>query len=865
MRSHSRLLLRPILLGLTIATLVLAGLVGWWIHRPHPSYHGFRELHGLEQPVTVDYGPHAVPRIQAESLGDMLFAQGYVVARERLWQMDLQRRLAGGRLAELFGQGALVSDRFYRTIGLPRSVQTSFNALEPEWQQLLQRYADGVNAYLSRAVAEHRLPLEYQLLGLEASPWQPQDSLLIGAYMAWLNSVNLREELAFLRLARRLGTERALELFPTDQGRPAPVDGQDLPDYRIELGMHEQPPAVRTANRSANGSSSGPAANLMANAAASRAQRLDLRSGSADSDASLARTAPAPALSNAWAITGSRTGEGGALLANDPHLPAVMPGTWYELEMQAPGYQAAGVAIPGVPWILIGHNADLAWGITAAVADTQDLFVERLSDDGESVLRPDGHWEPVQQRVEEIGIAGSPEPRQIELLIRSTPQGVLIDDLVATPGSNPTGLAAIRRSAGASWRLALRLTLDRPDRAFVGLYRLNTATSLDEARAAAEDLHHVALNLLFAHRGGQIAWQVSGLLPHRERGSGTFPVPGWQRGYGWNGYRPFAQNPGVTAPSDELLVSANNAMENAMDIEAHGAPPISHSWLAPFRAQRIEALLDAAEQVDLEGMARMQSDRVSLEAAVYLASLRRHLSAIRELDPEAASLAEDRLLSWSFGFEEESQAAAFFVLLRSELYRALYGDELGDDIELLMDLDTDTYGPLAETMYSDESSFWDDIETAEVTEGPAAIWARALRASAAALPDAVPGEEMPRLAQLRQLTFAHAFDGQPLLGGLFNLGPIGRGGDNGTIDVAIARLTRPRKIGNVASMRVVYAPSDWSETRGTLPLGQSGHRFSRYRSDQLGDWLEGRSHLWSWNGPAAGQELGTLVLQPSLD
>lgn len=830
MRLRLRLWLRRILLGLILLTLVLAGLLVWWLQRPHPSYDGALELPGLEQPVRVRYGPHAVPSIQAETVGDMLFAQGFVVARERLWQMDLLRRLAGGRLAELFGQGALVSDRFYRTIGLPRAAETSFAALEPEWQQRLQRYADGVNAYLSRTIAGHRLPLEYQLLGLEAAPWRPQDSLLVGAYMAWLNSVNLREELVFLRLARRLGTERALELFPTDQGRPAPADAQDLPDYR-----------------------------------------LDRRAAFAPSEPLFAPTDPSQALSNAWAVTGSRTADGKALLANDPHLPAALPSTWYELEMQAPGYQVAGVAIPGVPWILIGHNADLAWGITAAVADTQDLFVERLNEDGSAVLRPDGDWEPIQERTEMIGIAessdssSSSESKQLELPIRSTSHGVLIDELVATVGSNPTGLAAIRHPEGASWRLALRLAFDRPDRAFVGFYRLNTATSLSEARAAVEDLRHVALNLLFAHRDGQIAWQVSGLLPRRGRGSGTFPVPGWQPGYGWDGYRPFAQNPGITAPSEERLVSANNAMGHAEETDADGSPAISHSWLAPFRAQRIEALLDAAGEVDLEKMAQMQSDRVSLEAAVYLASLRRHLAEIDKLDPEAAALAEDRLLSWSFGFEDDSQAAAFFVLLRSELYRALYADELGDDLNLLMDLDTTTYGPLAEAMHSDDSSFWDDIDTAEVTEGPAAIWARALRASAAALRDAVADEQAPRLAQLRQLTFAHAFDDQPLLGELFNLGPIGRGGDNGTIDVAIARLTRPLKIGNVASMRVVYTPSDWSKTLGTLPLGQSGHRFSRFRSDQLDDWLEGRTHAWFWNGPPAGQALGTLVLQPPSD
>jgi acyl-homoserine lactone acylase PvdQ len=520
---------------------------------------------------------------------------------------------------------------------------------------------------------------------------------------------------------------------------------------------------------------------------------------------------------------------------------------------------------------LIGHNADLAWGITAAVADTQDLFLERVSEDGAHVLRPDGSWEPIHVRFEQIAVtgpsasagtaAGTKRQRQIELPIRSTRHGVLIDELVATAGSNPSGLAAVRRPHRLGWRIALRLALERPDRAFVGFYRLNTATSLGEARAAAEELNHVAVNLLFAHRDGQIGWQVSGLLPYRGRGAGTFPVPAWEHGYGWDGYRPFAQNPGGTAPSNDRLVSANNAL----GIDGDGAKAIGHSWLAPFRAQRIEALLDANDQLDLDAMEKMQSDRFSLEAAIYLRSLRRHLPAIRRADPEAAALAEARMIHWSGGFEDDSQAAAFFVLLRSQLYRALYEDELGDDLELLMGLDTETYGPLAEVMLSGRSSFWDDIDTPGAIEGPAVIWAQALRATAAALSDSVANEEMPSLAELRQLSFIHAFDGQPVLGRLFNLGPIGRGGDSGTIDVSLAPLTRPREIGNVASLRVVYSPSAWSETRGTLPLGQSGHRFSRYRDDQLGDWLNGHSHRWLWGGPAAGQSLGTLTLLPASD
>jgi len=261
-------------------------------------------------------------------------------------------------------------------------------------------------------------------------------------------------------------------------------------------------------------------------------------------------------------------------------------------------------------------------------------------------------------------------------------------------------------------------------------------------------------------------------------------------------------------------------------------------------------------------MARMQSDRVSPEAAVYLAALRRQMPDLRREHPAAAELAETRLLPWSGAFDDASEAAAFFVMLRPELYRALYGDELGSDLDALMGLEQVTYGPLAEVMREDRSGFWDDVTTPDRRETAADIWARALHAAALALDQASTEGEASTLAQVRSLTFVHAFDGQPLIGALFNAGPLGRGGDTGTIDVAIAPLLRPREIGNVASLRVVYSPSDWSATRGTLALGQSGHRFSRFRADQLDDWLAGESHVWSWGGPSSGQALGTLMLRP---
>jgi len=804
--------------ALTRLTLALAVLIAaaaavalWLAKQPEPRYHGELELPGLQVPVTVTYGPHAVPSIEASSVDDLLFVQGYVVARERLWQMDVMRRLAGGRLAEVFGDGALMLDRYFRTVGLPLAARESYASLEPRYRGLLEHYADGVNAYLADAAG--RLPLEYRISGIEPAPWTPVDSLVIGEYMAWINSVNLREELTFLRMAARLGTERALELFPADVGVPAQAAAGDLPDYAGLSGV--ELPRIALAGVPGSG-----------------------------------------AASNAWAVTGSRTAGGVALLASDPHLEPSMPGIWYELEMRAPGYHAAGVALPGVPLILIGHNADLAWGITAGVLDTQDLFLERLGDDGASVLRPGGATEPVVTRTEPIAVAGRDAP--VVLTIRSTSNGILIDDLVRRPAGgpapNPEGLPDVQPRE----RLALKLTLDQPERSIAALWRLNTAQTIAEARAAALDLRHVTVSVLIVHRDGGIGWQVSGLLPDRNGGSSTFPAAGWT-GQGWRGMLPQGANPGVTAPAGDELVSANHRM-----VPLDYPFDVGQSWLSPYRARRIEALLAEADgPLDAAAMARMQLDRISMEAQVYLDSLRRHLPAIRGLDPEAARIAGDRLLGWSGGFDGDSRPAALFALLEPALYRALYGDELGEDLRPLMALATVSYGPLEEALRSDQSSFWDDVTTPDLAEGPAHVWARALREAMAALHEAEPEPDRQRLDRLRSLTFRHAFDGQPLLGRLFNVGPMGLGGDSATINVASVAPTAPRRVGYIPSVRTLFTPADWSQTRGTLPLGQSGHRLSRYRTDQLRDWLEGRTHPWPWNGPAAHTAIGELRLVPA--
>lgn len=800
-----------------LIVLVVGGTLYWLAKRAEPSYSGAVALSGLAHPVEVRFGPHAVPTIEASNLRDLLFAQGYVTASERMWQMDLLRRLGGGRLAELFGPEVVKVDRFFRTVGLPVEARRALDTLDDADRALLDAYAAGVNAY--REAARDRRPLEYRLTGLEPEPWQPEDSLVIGAYMAWTQSFNARGELTFLRLARRIGPERTRLLFPTDAGIAPPEVPPELVEY-----LAATPTAASSPDPGFDIAALAPILDYPA--------RLGL---------------PTPtAASNAWLATGKRTATGEALLADDPHLAFSMPGIWYELELIAPELHVAGVSLPGVPLVLIGHNADLAWGFTSVIADTQDIFIERPTADGLAVERDGRAPEPIRLRHETIRVRGA-DP--VEIAIRSTSRGVVLNDILGETTGTPMDLT----DPGLTDLIVLRQNHDRPDRSFQSMRGLCRSGTLDEARAAGLDFRHVATNLMLAHRDGGIAWQMTGVLPQRGRGAGAFPNPGWIDDYAWQGEAPQSLNPSLANPPDGVIVTANQRT-----IPEDYPIRVSNAWMSPHRAQRITARLDESGPLTPESMAGIQADRVSLQGRMMSASLRRLESEIRALDPDAWAIAEDHLLDWDGAMDAASRPAAFAALMELALFQALYGDELGEDLPFLLSMTLLAYSPLQETLRTGESAFWDDVTTPEI-ETPAAIWARALHSARTAL--AADGDDV-RLDDIRSIRFTHAFDKVPLLGDLFSVGPIGVGGSSDTVDVIKTQPQEPGKGLFGASVRFVATPADWSRTRGTLTLGQSGHRFSPYRADQLQDWLAVHAHPWPWNGPDEAQTLGRLRLDP---
>ncbi len=782
----------------------------YWLSREAElSYTDTIQLSGLSAPVFVKFGPHAIPYMRADSQPDLFFAQGYVMAAERMWQMDLMRRVARGLLAEVFGEKALSLDRLFRTLGFEAIARRNLAALSPQGRRILKAYAMGVNAY--RKLSETRLPLEYRIAGFTPASWSPIDSLAIAEYMAFLLSFNVKEEVVYLRLEKRLNKERLLELFPTDEGIPAPAYALNLPDYTV-----------------------------------SEVDPFEIYSKYA---ASYGLPMPGPA-SNSWALTGTRTGDGSPLLANDPHLMPSTPGIWYELELEAPGYHVAGTALPGLPLVVIGHNEYLAWGLTTAMADTQDIFVERLTPDGRAVIRPGGNTETIVTQLEHIPVKDWKE--QYTFTIRSTSKGIILNDILSESRPLPADFVQLKSPC----LLALRSNTELPDKAFDGLYLLNIAQTVSSARQGIALIAHGSQNFLLAHRDGTIAWQVSGSLPRRKQGLGTFPVPGWVDDYDWTGFNDTRNNPSSINPLKGFLITANNRTI-PIDFPVH----VTRSWMPPYRARRIRELLDKSDKHTAQDMIQMQMDRKAVEAEVWIAALRRVVPQLKEIDPNAWTIARDYLLDWDGYFEPESSSAALFVQLRKALFIELFGDELDDDLDAYMRMYMLGYNALQEAMHSGHSSFWDDVRTLE-QETPAHIWARSLRIALRELDRQQGTVEQARLDYSRVLVFYHSFHNVPLLGRFFDVGPIGVGGDDHTISAMKTELAFPEKPTFVPTYRYVFTPGDWGQTRGTQTLGQSGHRFSPYRTDQLQDWLEGRTHAWHWGGPPEQEVIGTLVLSP---
>ena len=611
-------LFRMLLLLVVAAGLLAAGGY-WYLRHSLPQTTGVLRVAGLDAPIEILRDAYGIPHIYARSADDAYFALGFVHAQDRLWQMEFNRRLAAGRLAEILGPKALYTDRFLRTLGVRRAAEASFKNLDAESRKSLEAYAAGVNAFLATG---RMLPPEFWMLRDTPEPWTPVDSISWTKMMAWNLGGNWKNELLRMSLARTLPVERIEQFLP-----PYPGDApQKLPDlHRLYAALGGD------------------------------AWRL------AEDTARVAQLLPAWQAagvgSNNWVVSGARSASGKPLLANDPHLDLSAPPVWYFAQLHAPGMDIIGATLPGVPGVVLGRNTRIAWGFTNTGPDVQDLYLEKLEGEGE-YLTPQGP-RPFLRLDETIKVRGEPDQK---LAVRISRHGPVVSEVLRAA----RGLAPRGHVLAFAWT-----ALADDDASMRALFKLGQAHDWKGFLDAARDLGAPQQNVVYADVDGNIGFIAAGRVPVRGPDNdlkGLAPAPGWLAKYDWIGYIPFDELPQSFNPASGVIVTANNKI----------TPPgykhwITSEWQPPYRAERIEELLAAVPRHTVPSFARMQADIVSLPLRALLPLLLATKPRTRQ-----AAQALGLLARWDGAMAGERPEPLIAMAWWRELTRALYADELGD-------------------------------------------------------------------------------------------------------------------------------------------------------------------------------------------
>lgn len=579
-------------------------------------------LPGLQDPVQIVWDDRRVPHVFARNDHDLYFAQGYLTARDRLWQMEFQTHAAAGRISEIVGEAALDFDRSRRRLGMVYGAERSVEAMrqDPSLWAMVEAYTAGVNAWIDR-LGPASFPLEYKILDYAPEPWTPLKTALLLKYMSW-TLTGSNNEAAMTRTRAALGDSAMAALFPFYPPFMDPVIPPDHP-WRFEPLPIPSPPGPQ------------PAATLQPAVPASP----DPRNGS-----------------NNWAVDGSKTRSGHPLLANDPHLNLTLPSIWYEIQLHSPTVNVYGVSLPGSPAVIIGFNERIAWGVTNAGSDVMDWYEIEFRDERRAAYRYDGGWRPTTPRVETIRVRGGETVIDTVYYTHHGPVAYL-------PGEEP-GSEAIPRGA------ALRWIAHDPSTELKTFYLLNRAAGYDDYREALRHYTSPAQNFVFADTAGTIALWHNGRFPLRWRGQGRYLSDGRNPTHDWQGWVPNDHNPGVVNPPRGFVSSAN---QNPTD----PSYPYYLGWdYAPFeRGARINERLAAMSDITPADMQALQLDDVYLHARTVLPTL---LALINDADlpPGPPQDALAALRDWDYTYRAEAIAPTLYDAWWAELSRRIWQDEL---------------------------------------------------------------------------------------------------------------------------------------------------------------------------------------------
>lgn len=802
-----------------VLAVVGAGFGVWTVRRSFPQVDGEAVLAGLDAPVTVHRDEWGVPHLYADSMTDLVRAQGYVHAQDRFWEMDIRRHVTAGRLAELFGESQLETDIFLRTLGWRRVAERELPLLSDQTQQLLAAYADGVNAYLDERQGS-ALSLEYAVLGVttsgyEPADWEPVDSLAWLKAMAWDLRADMEDEVERALLTGMHPVDRIEELYPPmPDDHPPILEAEELAD-----------PVVAAAGLGTGG---------------------------------LGGTGLG---SNSWVVGPEHTATGGALLANDPHLSQSLPGIWHQVGLHCTGsdcpLDVTGYSLSGVPGIIIGHNDRVAWGFTNLAGDVTDLYVEEVDRDR---YRFEGEWRDLEVRTEVFEVAGA-DPVEVE--VRETHHGPLLSDpsqrfrdLLDRADLPDPAFDGVQVSSDTH-AIALQWTALTPSATADAIFALNVAHDFDEFRAAASMFAVPAQNLIYADVDGHIGYQSPGQHPVRADGhDGGYPVPGWTGEHEWQGMRSFESLPWALDPADGWIQTANQPV-----LDEDSPAGFRGGFAAGFRGDRIDELLgDLVDDggVTVEDLTALQFDNHNGAFEI----LGDDLLAV-DVDSEVAE-ARALLGGWDGQDDADSAAAAFFNATLRHVLQRTFSDDLPEGVT--------AYGNgrwwlvLDDVLDMPDAAWWDD-RTTDAVEQRDDILAAAMADAVAELDELLGGDPASwQWGEVHTLSLRHGTLGESGIApveALFNLDPVPTSGGAAVVNATSWNAAAGYEVVAVPSMRMVVDLADLDASRWVNLTGVSGHAFHPHYDDQVDLWRTGATiPMWSSRDAVEAAATGTLVLQP---
>jgi len=859
MKKIGRFLMRGLIAVVILALVLGAGgafyfksyLPNTVAKQSFPQIDGEIQVTGLEGPVDVYRDSMGIPHIYAASAHDLFFAQGYVHAQDRFWQMDAWRHIGSGTLSEMFGSAQVETDTFLRTLGWRVTAEAEWEALGPDSRAILQAYTDGVNAYLK----DHRgtaLSLEYAILGLlspdyKLEPWTPVNSLTWGKAMAWDLRGNMDEEITRAVLLKTLTPEQVDQLYP-----PYP---EDHPVIVNKIGDGTAASAVPATPTDPALLSTLPLDSVQSNIAL-----LDPLLGQLSDGIG----------SNSWAVSGKLTDTGMPILANDPHLGIQMPSIWYQVDMHcmpksdACPFEMAGFSFAGVPGVVIGHNDRIAWGFTNTGPDVMDLFIEKVNPENPNQYEVDGKWVDFETRKETIAIVGG-EP--VEVTVRLTRHGPVISDaygpLKDQGDPKDKEFVPFKDRAGIElpqqYVIALQWTALTPSTPFEAIWGFDKAQNWTEFRAAASNFHVPAQNLLYADVDGNIGYQMPGDVPIRKKGDGRFPVPGWNSEYDWTGTIPFEEQPYTFNPAEGYIVTANNRV-----------PPrdypylVTSDWDYGFRANRIlEMIQNAPGKIDIAYIQKMHGDAYDASAAALL-------PIWSEINYKAASPNEayalDLMQKWDDQSTADSKAAAVYQQFWWNLDQNTFNDDLPERYAVSGgDKDFEVMRRLVQVP---NDPFWDDRSTADKVETRDDIFIASLVETVNQLEKnyGKSPDQWPTWGKLHTATFRNQTLGESGIGpieDLFNRGPFPTGGGKSIVNATGWSIGESFEVDWLPSMRMIVDLSNLNNSLTVHTTGQSGHAYNEHYADMAPLWASVQYYPMWWDQQSAIKDSeGHLVLKP---